>query len=89
MKFRPMTEVTSATVFSSRRIASACSTTSVVRLTEEPPGICTTTNIAPWSSSGRKPVGVILPNPMMPTTETTTITMPMMAIRTRRATTAP
>ena len=89
MKFNPTTEVTSATAFSSRTIASACSTTSVVRLIEAPPGICTTTNMPPWSSSGRKPVGVIFESPSTPTPATATIAIPITEIRTSRATTLP
>ena len=47
------------------------------------------TKNAPWSSSGKKPVGVILPRPHTPAIATPTITSPMIEMRTSRATMAP
>src|SRR6516162_3776181 len=86
MKFKPMTDVKSATASSWRRMSSAWPTACAVRATAVPPGICTMTNNAPWSSSGRNPVGVIFDSPTIPTPATPTITNPMTEKRTMRAT---
>ena len=51
-------------------VFSTCATTRLVRATEAPSGSCTAMKKAPWSSSGRKPVGVIADRPAMPTAHT-------------------
>ena len=86
MKLRPTTEVTSATAGSSFTIASACRITLAVRSTDAPPGNCTMTKKAPWSSSGRNPVGVMRASPTVPSAATPTSTRPMTEKRTIRAT---
>ena len=64
MKFSPMVDrVVRDGVFLLQDRPRPAATTSVVRPIEAPSGNCTTTKKAPWSSSGRKPVGVILPSP--------------------------
>ena len=47
-------------------------TTSRVRVTLAASGNCTATKNAPWSSSGRKPVGVRAPSATMPPTQAPT-----------------
>ena len=60
MRLKPTTDVTLATPGVLRTISSTRRTTASVRLTDAPSGNCTSAKIAPWSSDGRKPVGVIL-----------------------------
>ena len=45
-----------------------------MRATEAPSGSWTTTKKAPWSSSGRKPVGVVRAMPTTPTPNAATST---------------
>ena len=52
--------MTCSTAGSARTICSTSLTTSRVRLTEAPWGRLISAMKAPWSSSGRKPVGVTL-----------------------------
>ena len=59
-RLKPTTEVTLATPGVLRAISSTRFTTASVRLTEAPSGNWTSANTAPWSSDGRKPVGVTL-----------------------------
>ena len=47
-------------------------TVASVRATEAPSGNCTLMKNAPWSSSGRKPVGVVSDRPQMPAPQTIT-----------------
>ena len=49
----------SATCGILRSLSSSTFIVSLVRDTEAPSGSCTTTKKTPWSSSGRKPVGVL------------------------------
>ncbi len=60
---KPTMASTRSTCGNGRRMPSTCCTTARVRETEAPSGSCTETKNTPWSSSGRKPVGVILPRP--------------------------
>ena len=60
IRLKPTTEVTLATPGVLRAISSTRLTTASVRLTDAPSGSCTSANTAPWSSDGRKPVGVTL-----------------------------
>ena len=67
---------------------STCSTTVRVRSTDAPSGSCTTVKIAPWSSSGRNPVGVALPSMKMPAPAAAIKTTESAASRNSRATMA-
>ena len=60
---KPTIASTRSTCGNGRRIPSICFTTARVRETDAPSGNCTETKNTPWSSSGRKPVGVIRPKP--------------------------
>ena len=59
MKFSPIIDVYVRDRLLLGRMSSAWRIASDVRPTDAPPGNCTTTKNAPWSSSGRNPVGVI------------------------------
>ncbi len=87
-KLRPMIEVTPTIPGVSLMICSACRTTSWVRLTEAPSGSATCAKNAPWSSAGRKPVGVIRNRAPVPTTTTASATRLSTETRTRRLTIA-
>ena len=73
---------------SSARIASASAITRGARDRGAVRQLATTKK-APWSSSGRKPVGVTLSIPQIAPPATATMTRPMTAMRRSRATTAP
>ena len=88
MKLSPITLVTSATEGSSARTFSACAITTSVRDTEAPSGSLATTKEAPWSSSGKKPVGVTS-IPQIAPPATATMTRPITAMRSSRASAAP
>ena len=60
---------------------STCCSTARVRLVEAASGSCTSAMKAPWSSSGRKPVGTSEPTPPVPSTKPTTSTTAMKARR--------
>jgi hypothetical protein len=68
------------------RRASTSLVTSLVRATDAPSGNCTSMKNAPWSSSGRKPVGVSRDTPNTPAANTNTSTSDSTAIRTNRRT---
>ena len=69
------------------RICSTRVATAEVRATEAASGSCTATKNAPWSSSGRKPVGVVRAANTMPTANTAIATSDSAANRTTRCTT--
>jgi hypothetical protein len=60
-----------------------------VRLREAPSGSATSAKKAPWSSCGRKPVGVRDPAPTMPAMTAASSSSETKATRTSRATAAP
>ena len=70
-------------------MASASRITSEVRPTDAPSGNCTTTKMAPWSSSGKNPVGVIFARLTTPSAATATIAIPITEKRTIFPTMAP
>ena len=83
---KPITANTSCTcgmVFSTRSIWRAVS---LVRDTEAPSGSWMLRKKAPWSSSGRKEVGVIRASPKMPPPITATASSETTATRIRRCT---
>ena len=84
----PTIDSTPSTCGMGRMRLSTCSTTTRVRPTEAPSGNCTATKNAPWSSSGRNPVGVILPKYQMPAPDAATTMTDSTDIRTSRETTA-
>ena len=65
-KEKPTMDSTFCTWGKERTTPSTRSTTPRVRLTEAASGNCTEMKNAPWSSSGRKPVGVARPSAQMP-----------------------
>ncbi len=83
-----MIEVTPVMPGVADRICSACLATSLVRLTEAPWGSAIWAKKAPWSSCGRKPVGVILNKAPVATTSAATATRLSTATRTSRLTIA-
>ena len=60
---------------------STCSTAASVRLVEAASGSCSSAMKAPWSSSGRKPVGTMEPIQPVPSTKPPTSTRAMKARR--------
>ena len=69
---KPTMESTRCTCGSLCSMSSTRAVTARVRATEAASGSCTATKNAPWSSSGRKPVGVRRPNQAMPPPATAT-----------------
>ena len=67
--------------------ASTCRIVALLRATEAPSGSWTLRKKAPWSSSGRKLVGVMRANPKMPAANSATSGMEIIATRIRRCTT--
>ena len=85
---KPMIDRMPSTCGIGRIRFSTCSTTAWVRDTEAPSGNCTATKNAPWSSSGRNPVGVRTASSPMPTPAATITTTDSRARRSSRCTTA-
>ncbi len=85
---KPTIDSTLATCGMPCRMSSTRLTTSRVRFTEAASGSCTLTKNAPWSSCGRKPVGVRSPSQYMPPPAQATSSTAMNAKRSRRRTTA-
>ena len=69
-------------------IPSARLATASVRLTEAPSGSAIWAKNAPWSSAGRKPVGVMRNRSPVPTTTAARATRKRIETRTRRLTIA-
>ena len=87
-KLKPGTATTCLTPGSAATAFSTCSTTCSVRFAEAPSGSCSSTKKAPWSSSGRKPPGVVLKRMPVPAPAAATATSDSTATRTRRRTAA-
>ena len=83
-----MIEVTPTIPGVALMICSTCLATSWVRLTEAPSGRAICAKKAPWSSAGRKPVGVIRNNAPVPTTTAASATRLSTETRTSRLTIA-
>ncbi|MNC24610.1 hypothetical protein D3C75_726670 [compost metagenome] len=68
-KLKPLTVNTDDTVSASSlsRYSRIWSTTTCVRSALEPAGVCTWAKSTPWSSSGRKAVGMRMNSQIMPT----------------------
>ncbi|MGY3109919.1 hypothetical protein ACVWW7_006546 [Bradyrhizobium sp. LM6.9] len=68
------------------RTRSICPVTSLVRATDAPSGSCIEVKKAPWSSSGRNPVGVRCDIPKMPAANIAASMSERLATRSRRRT---
>ncbi len=71
-----------------RSRSSTCCATARVRDTDAPSGNCTATKNAPWSSSGRNPVGVRSASPQMPAPAMAIASTDSTDTRSNRSTTA-
>ena len=87
MMLNPGMVITCSTAGSASTIFSICSTAARVRLSEAPSGSWTWAMKAPWSSVGRKPVGVTLNNQPVASPTPTINTSTRSENRTRRRTT--
>ena len=85
---KPTIDSTPATCGIGASRPSICCTTARERDTEAPSGNCTATKNAPWSSSGRKPVGVRAASSQIPTPATISSSTARIETRSNRCTTA-